>query len=309
MVLVLSFAGMLWVTGRYWTPHLFHPLWMAGVCLLVPLEPFQYSVVLTQTHVPFILMALLAVLLARKGFPLWAGVLLALAAAVKITPGLLAVYWLVTRRYKAFISFVITSLALFALTVALTGTQTVAAWLHSMSRVSNVLLLAWNNDSFAAWVMQSHYAAAEKGRWLSLPLPHGVKLLSLALLLSSAILGGYLDRRTAPRGEGQPPYGAILTLIGATLFTPIAWTHYFALLIVPIMLALDEHLRRRTPVLVGTVGLLVALNTYDFVYLHGSHLRTALPYLARTEFYAGLIAMVLLVYLPMRRLREDAATA
>ncbi len=294
-VLCLCFAGTVWLTAREWTLHLFHPLWVAASCVLyAALYPLHYSLALTQTHILFLYMALLAVALARRGFPIWAGILLALAAAVKITPALLFVYWIITRQKKAAWSFIAASLALVAAAVLTTGAPLYLAYLRSMSRVSNMLLVAWNNQSLAAWWMGFHYPRQEFGTWHIFVLPPAVKITSLVLLLASAVAGGFFDRRRQDVTMNTPPYGAIFTLTGATLFTPIAWTHYFVILIVPIMFLLDAFLRRRSPILLAVAAAIVLPNVYHFVF-RLSH--AALPDIVRLQFYSGIVAMAALYLL------------
>ena len=308
VLLAFSFAAMLWMAARFWTPRLFHPGWLAAVCaVLFIMEPLQYSMALTQTHILFIFMALVAVVVERRGHWAAAGLLLALAAAVKITPGLLLLYWLMNRRWKAAASFLVSSAALLAITIVATGRGTVLAWLASMSRVSKMLLVAWNNQSLAGWLMGGHYPEAELWTWHIFPLPPTVKALSLGLLIASAIAGGYIDWRLHARDASQPPYGAILTLTGATMFTPIAWSHYSVLLIVPVMMLLDAHLRRRSRALFAAAVSIVLLNVYFFFHLHQARLGIHLPYLVRVQFYAGVLALAALVAL-YRRGMVDAAS-
>ena len=91
---MLCFAGSIWLIAWYWTPSLLNPVGMAVVLAVLWFSvPFQYAMTLMQTHVLFFAMTLGALILAEKRRPGWAGLLLAWAAAVKLTPGVIVVYW------------------------------------------------------------------------------------------------------------------------------------------------------------------------------------------------------------------------
>ncbi len=241
-ITVFAVCGLVGLAARFWTPALFTPGRVALLLLAVGIgRPFYDVVVFAQTHAIFMLCTALAILLARKNHQFAAGVLLACAAAVKITPGFLLLYWLVARKWKAAGSFIASSLALVGLTVATTGVPLFREFLTNLSRTSNILLVAYNNQSLAAWWGGRH-RSAELHQWLVHPLPHGLKLLSVLLMLASSLIGGWLDRS---RAEDQPPFGAIFALLGATVFASISWDHYAFILIVPIMLLVQRYLAER----------------------------------------------------------------
>jgi hypothetical protein len=248
-----------------------------------------------------------AVVWARSGSPISAGVLLAIAAAIKITPGLLLIYWLITKQFRAALSFLIASAALLTITVFVTGPQVFLAYLHSMSKISSILLVAYNNQSFAAWWSGGSYPAAQLRAWHSFLLPAGLRITSLLLLVGSAVVGGYIDRQLARTEPVPPPYGAMFALVGATLFTPIAWSHYFVILLVPVLLLLDEFLRRKSYWLIGMAALIVTLTLYSEIASHLGRIATLLPAMVRNQFYAALVAMVSLTFLMTRRREGFAA--
>jgi Glycosyltransferase family 87 len=265
------------------------------------------AMLLTQTHAIFLLLSLAAILYARSGRPMLAGVLLAVAAAVKITPGAIVLYWLITRRNRAALSFVVSLLVLLGSTVAFAGHDITVAYLHSMSRVSNVLLLSANNQSLAAWLMQDRYPAAALS-FRSLLLPAGLKLVCLGLVALSAIAGGVCDRRLAALDASLPPYGAVFALVGATVFTPIAWSHYYLVLVVPLILLLDDHLRRRSYVLLLLCGSMVALASSPSLLRHVGYMHLPVPPLVRGQFYAGVLALTGMLLLYRRRVAERSRT-
>ncbi len=302
-------SATIWLVARIWVPRLYHPGWIALVCAaLYVSEAYKYAMVLTQTHIIFTLLTLLALVCARREHAVWAGALLALAAAVKITPGFLLLYWLVNRQWRASISFLGFSAALAAASVLTTGLALNLAFLHNLSQISNILLVAWNNQSLAGLWMGSSYPVSEQQAWHSLPLPPALKLVCTLLLVGTTLLGGYLDRRAdRPTGSpdspdaavsslaAHPPYGAALAILGATIFTPIAWTHYYVILIFPLMLLLDAEMRAKSRIMLGTVLLVLAFN-FDFQTL-GGILRRFEPFpIVHAQFFSGLVCMAGLIF-------------
>ncbi len=269
VALMLSFAAMLWLVARFWAPMFLYPLPMALVAVgLWFSEPFGYAMLLMQTHILFLLLSVAGLILASRRRPVLAGLLVALAAAVKLTPIFLVLYWMARRRWLAAGAALGWSAGLWLLTVALTGRQLMAAYLADLGRVSHVLLVSQNSQSFAAWLMGRFYSRPEYDVLHSFALPAAVRIGSLLLLILSTVLGGLLDRARERRltGPAIPPLGAGMALVAATIFAPIAWSHYFIVLVIPVMLLLEEvrdRLGRRAPAryaLLAAVAVAVALN-------------------------------------------------
>lgn len=243
---LLSFAGLVYLVARHWTPALFRPLPLA--CVLVVLwffTPFQYSMQLMQTHIFFVLAMVAAVMLADRNRPVLAGLLLAFAATVKITPGVLIVYWLVRRQWKAALSAIVWSAAFWIATRLIAGPELMAMYSATIDRISHTLLPSMNNQSLAAWWMD-HRLHVKWNTFRPLPLPTALRLTCSALLVITAAAGGWIDARRqqssadaaqsdAPRLSATAPIGALLTMVGATTFAPIEWTHYSIVLIAPLM--------------------------------------------------------------------------
>jgi hypothetical protein len=296
----LGLIAMIWLVAGHWTPRLFYPGWVALLCVgLYPTETFQYSMHLVQTHILFVLLTVAALIIAKR-HPLEAGMLLALAAAVKITPGLLFFYWAVTRQWKAAFSFVAASLALVGITVAAVGPGLFVTYLHSLSQNSHVLLVAFNNQSFAAWREGQHMPASELMIWHILRMPVRMKLASLLASVLVTLVGGWMDRRASFVRPGAPPYGAIFALVGGTVFATIAWSHYYILLVVPVMMMLDaafaDGRTLKSKTLIALSLAVLALNLYPLSYrmilMHPFVFHGLTVSLVRSQFYSALLAML-----------------
>ena len=121
---------------------------------------------------------------------------------------------------------------------------------------------------------------------------------SVLLCLGASVLGGLLDRSrlSALTRPSSPPYGAVFAMLGATMSTPIAWTHYFILLLLPVTFMLEANRRRRSPVLLVLVAAVFLLNLYPLSV--GSVLEQIAPVsIVRSQWYAGLLCLFSLVFM------------
>ncbi|WP_419804474.1 glycosyltransferase family 87 protein [Terriglobus sp.] len=311
---LLSFAALVFLVGRYWAPALLRPIPLA--CVLVVLwflSPFQYSMQLMQTHVFFVLAMVAAVMLADRDRPVTAGLLLAIAATVKITPGVLVVYWLVRRQWKAAAYAAAWSAALWIATRLIAGPQLMATYSATIERISHTLLPAMNNQSLAAWWMD-FFIHVKFDSFRTLPLPNALRLVCSGLLVVTAAAGGWIDRRrdsslTAAEGgtiDGRrggasmaAPVGALLAMVGATTFAPIEWTHYSIVLIVPLMVLAQMAWSLRAPWLWGVMAGIVLLNLPPLAQ-DPYALELGRFAILRGHFYSEVICLVALILMGMR---------
>ena len=305
IVLCVCLAALIWITGYFWAPRFFKPLWvLLFVAAWLRADPLRDAVLLTQTHIIFLLLTFMAILWARSGRSVWAGISLTAAAAVKITPGAIILYWLMTKQKKAVLSFIFCSVAILALTVLVVGRTTMTDYIHSMSRVSNILLLSAGNQSLAAWWMGDFYMKKEALSFRTFPLPAALKVSCLGLVVASTIVGGYCDQRLSKLSPGIPPYGAVFALLGATVFTPIAWAHYYIILVVPLILLLDDYLRQRSYAVLLLIGSIFVFANYRLLLRHARYMHLPTPEIVWGQFYAGILAMVAMLLLYWRSLTK-----
>jgi hypothetical protein len=247
--------------ARQWAPRLWTPGWQIGLLAgLLCSTPLLWSISLGQTHPIFLCLAVLAAIRAAAGKHLSAGALLAAAAAVKITPLWLAVTWLVAGRWRPALSFAAFSVLLAGLAVACAGWPVVAAYLATVHAMSGRMLLAFNNDALAALLLGAQLNDATAFHWHPVALPRWIAALSLALLAACAAGAGWLDRRAPARP------GAIPTLVAATALAPLAWNHYFIVLILPVMSLLQAWRDTGRALWLGVVVAVVALNVPPLAY-------------------------------------------
>ena len=297
LLALLALGGIVLLVTRHWATSLREA--GAVACVLAALwftEPFRYGMFLAQNHALFLFLAVLALVWAERGRPEAAGVARGRAAPGKLTPGLRVIYWLFTGRRRAAIVFVAAMIVLAGLTALSVGTSLALAYARELSRLSDVLLVAYNNQSLAATWAGRHAAASEILAWRMQPLPQGLKLASLALL--ATVAGGLLDRGRSAMPPVAAPLGAVLSMVATTLFTPIAWSHYYVVLVIPALLLLDAGVRRRLawPFLLSAA--IFALNVAPLSGGRGPGL------LLRGQFASGLLALAGLLAVALLPRRE-----
>jgi hypothetical protein len=297
----MAMAALVFLTARQWAPRLMAPGWQAAILASLFLTvPFFSSLVLSQTHVLFVFLVVLACIAALNDRPLSGGALLALAASVKITPLWIAVTWLVGGRARAAVSFALCSCLLVALTLLETGWQIFGTFVQTLQRFSGTVLLSGNNCSLASVLLGKSLDEDTAYRWQTVPFPLWANLVSVGAVAAVAVIGGLLDRR-----PGLPPElrtGAILTLVAATAFSPLAWNHYFIVLIVPVMLMLDASRGPARPFWGLLVFFVFALDVPPLAFTIGA----PLPIVAlRSEFWAAVLCLFALPALVVLRRKKD----
>lgn len=191
---------------------------------------------------PQILVACLTVVAverAEHGSPKLAGVLLAIAAAIKLYPALYVIFWLAGGRRQAALSFALAGGGLGLLSVALIGWPLHATFLHMVGLISDTVLVT--SQSFALESLVAQLCCRDQLQHIPVPVTYPAltegqgwhvflkpPLLSAAFDLAQLLaLGGlaFLFRRAAApsvRAALWPFAFAFLALLG-----PIAWSYHF----------------------------------------------------------------------------------
>lgn len=229
---ILSVIGIIDIVRRVWAPRFADPRYLLPLlAALLLTAPYPYSLALGQTHPLILVLVVFAAVAAERDWWVWAGIALAAAAAVKITPVALAAFWLARGHYRAAASFAVAILAIGLANLAAVGWAPTLAFLHTMHRMSDILLLSYNNQSIAVWMVHSKNLGYEIAHFDILPLPATVKwACSLLLLAIPAAVGWSL------RGVRDHGAGVALVLIALTITAPIAWLHYYIALIPAVMI-------------------------------------------------------------------------
>lgn len=250
---------------------------LIGLTLLaIPLTPVADTLGLGQIGLVLLLLVTLDLVVVARRAPRWHGVLIGVATAVKVTPGLFVVHLLVTRQWRAAATAVGTTLACWLLAAAV-------LWRDSADYWGRGLLLAVNDrvDGFGSWVYNQSWMGLVDG----LPAPWPIVLW---LLLSAATVVVALIASARAHAAGDPVMVLGLVGLASVLVTPIAW-HHHAVWVVPALLAVvgDGRTRWRNAG-AGVVAVLLMIPS-------------RLPTLPPDRYVVEYVALLLLMLAVVRR--------
>lgn len=280
--IVVSLAVIVNLISKNYAPQFLRPFYLAILLLATYFStPYQYLLRLAQPHIIIVAMTIASLIFAEARKKHAAGILLAIAAFIKISPGFVALYWLAKKNYQALISFLFFGLILVVSSSLVMGFESTVEYAKNLHRISNTLLIAFNNQSYAAWIMYGERSPNELFGWYSYPLPMFVKLISLSLLCLVIVLAAvsssiYQNTRMAHA------FGAATTLVAICVFTPLSWSHYYIVMIFPVMLLIQARVK-------GSIFAALVIVALNFEPLSLDQIRPVLDsyVLVRSQFLSG----------------------
>ncbi|NNH73119.1 DUF2029 domain-containing protein [Nocardia uniformis] len=188
--------------------------------LALLLEPARSTLDFGQVNL--LLMALVAAdCLTEK--PRWRrGMLIGIAAAVKLTPAAFVLYFLVRRDYRAAATAAITGAVATALSFAILPQASMDYWFGGLGNVSGLSGSAFHTNQS----IQAVLARLEIGK----PLFTIVWLLGAAALLALVVIA-------MRRAMDFPPLALGINAVFTLLVSPISWSHHW-IWIAPVLLAM-----------------------------------------------------------------------
>jgi hypothetical protein len=216
------------VAARLWAPTgAGRKVFALSLLVAAAAWPALASAWFNQVHAWVMLCVLLALLLGEKDRPAAAGALLALAAAVKIAPALIGLYWLLSGRWNAAAWAVGCGAAMLALAAATGGLQLNLAFMEQLARLAAGAPTSTLNQSLTVWLarlfvdLETFIGAA--------PMPWQARALSAVAMVG--LIAAAL-RRTPAGDDGARRCRLMpVVLIAAVAGGPIAWAYYFVFLI------------------------------------------------------------------------------
>ncbi len=257
-----------------------------GGMLATSLSPLQDCMEQGQIGVFLVLMCITDVALSRTRWR--RGILVGVAAALKMTPGLFIVYFAMTRDWKA--------MRASAATLAI-------CW--------GAAAIVLPRDSYAYFVggaaydarrvggVSDHLNESLNGLWHRVPVPNPT-----LLWLTSAAIVGFVGLWRASRAGDAGNRLAAAAIVGVTsdLVAPISWLHHAAW-VVPAIVALMCHRRSRLTTRCAAFGI-VAVLLVPLGELAGTHANAAGPLV---EVYVFLL-LAIVILLPFSRDDADGFT-
>jgi hypothetical protein len=225
LVLALRFRGAPF--------HVFDCLWL--LAMLAVCFPLLLQTLCGQLNGILVLLIVLAWAADRHEFDGVAGALIGAAAAIKIIPAFLLLYWLARSKWRA-LAGALASFALLNVAAGLLfGWDCFVAYVGTVIPSVGDYRSSWDNISLSG-LWYKLFDAQERERvqvWVRAPaLAQGLSLACQALV---TLLVAQRCRRAVTRNQRDHALG--LAVIGLLLASPITWQHYLIMLLLPLAVA------------------------------------------------------------------------
>jgi hypothetical protein len=211
------------------------PAWAVfpTVTLLLTCGPLFVNLALGQLNLLLLLLIASSWAADRSGRPWLAGALLGTAAAIKLFPSFLFVYFAVRRQWRVVAAGACALALVTGLTMALLGQETYRSYVQDvLPRVAS-FRSAWDNASLPGFWTKLFDPATPQEHvqplWRNTALAQAGAAICVAAVVVVLIP---VIRRAKTRIECDHAYG--LSISAMLLVSPLTWDHYFLLLPLPI---------------------------------------------------------------------------
>jgi alpha-1,2-mannosyltransferase len=219
------------------------------------------------------------------------GMLVGSATAIKLTPGIFVVYWLLTKRWRAAITASLTALGLWAVVAVLRPELSREYWFHVAFNAQRT------TDDMGIVINQSLSGLLHRIGW------DGAVV--WGVLAGAALVIGLVRARAAHRAGDELAAVALVGLAGL-LVSPVSWIHH-AVWIVPVTgVLLGDGRSRRQWIAWGGVVLVFLLRLPLWAWSGAIPTNTLTAFVFENAYVWAYGA--LLVFLPITRVRRAAET-
>ena len=187
-------------------------LWWA-LALLLPVmlfDPVRQTFLLGQVN---IILALMVMADLTLDLPLPRGVLVGLAAAIKVTPLILIPYLLVTRQGRAAVRAVVTFCGAALLAAVVNASTSWSYWTHYIRDPDRAGMLSWIGN-------QGAFGAIERLVGHTLTTPTTFVIVFTVGAVGLAVAAGAYRR-------SSPVLGLLVVEATESLASPVSWSHHF----------------------------------------------------------------------------------
>ncbi len=192
--------------------------------------------------VPLLLIA--ACFCLEKQREVWLGMILAIAALIKIPLFLLGVYFALRRRWRVTGGFVTGLLVIGGASLLLCGVNLNLAWWNHIKQFSGQVVGAYNVQSVDSFLARLLYDTNGNLRnWDFIEVGWHFKVIRyalLSLLVGTSIWVCWRSKPPTTLAQENLEFSIVLCL--ALLISPISWTHYYLFLLLPFGLYLGNFL-------------------------------------------------------------------
>ena len=234
LLMLAALAGALWLIWDELRPTL-DPRWMAaGLAIITIWSPLLDTWLEAQIGPLILLLLVLAWRARRRGHPWAAGIWLAVATLLRLYPVLLFLYPLLRREWRVAGGGIAAGAGITLLTLPFTHP---AAYFTYITREAPGSSAEWINDShnvsLRGWLAQWFV-----GNNTIHPVIHApgivtpLFVLGVLAMLALVVWGGWLARETLI-GSSMDDLAWLLVIPAMLVISPLAWPHYFDVLLLP----------------------------------------------------------------------------
>jgi hypothetical protein len=294
VIAVAASVGLLW---RVVTPTAGQAvLLLALVALNGPLwDSFKVGN-LTHFVLPLVLLAVLMLIRRRPGA---AGVILGVAGVVKIPLGLIGLYFLVSRQWRALTSMAATVAAIVVASVVLFGPAVNRRWVdHCVVASSGKVITHFYAQTLDGSLARAH--GANQFSWEPIARTRTHDILRVPLIGATLCALLWILRRLPPDQDDAVVKAAVAVFACAIMIFPASWIHYYVFLL-PSSALLVTGAQRVPPGLSGKVLTALALVAVSIPTLRPfqghSRFGALADQLVVSHYYlGGLLMFALLLY-------------
>jgi len=223
------------------------------------------------------------------------GILIGVAAAVKLVPGIFIGYFLVTRQWRAAVTAIASTVACILLAFVLAPSSSWTYWTKTLFESNRIGDSRYYSNQSLLGIVQRTVSE----RWVG----------ATWVILGLALVGwGFLRVRRA-YDDGDVLAALAITGLMGCLLSPISWFHHFVWVLPALAVLVDDGRQRSRVLAAAAVALLV---TTSLPYI-GIHLvdRDGPVYLLGwlLENSVGLLTLALVLFLPHRKAAREADQA
>ncbi|KAF0844872.1 glycosyltransferase 87 family protein [Nocardia caishijiensis] len=227
-VSVAALAWTLYLVARRYNPERKQVALLVTACALpvaMLLEPVRATIDFGQVNLLLMVLVATDCLLPKTRYP--RGMLIGLAAAVKLTPAAFVLFFLVRKDYKAAATAAATGAVATLVSFAILPTESVRYWFGGLGNVSGLSGSAFHtNQSIQAVLARLHVTG----------LPFDALWLVFGALLLALVVAAMRKAADAPA------IALALNAVFTLLLSPISWSHHWVW-IAPALLAIVCHAR------------------------------------------------------------------
>ena len=268
IVNLLSVLAAIVLLDRHFGLRLLNPLGVAAMLVFLhQFEPMRAAAELGQTT-PLVLLAIAgAFVLDARDRQIGAGVALAFATALKLTPGLLIVPLIIARRWRALVAFGAATAAMLVVGLIGAGGAATGTWIERMLELSKQSFPAFNNQSLGSFLLRFERPMQEMFSWKLFNLAPAYRIASFALLAAGIAACVWIQRRVREDVRRDLIWSVCIVLVLAV--PSISWNHYYLYMLLPAACVL----RHRGPVLLVVAGFAMMWRQFGLgsnLFIHGN---------------------------------------